>query len=256
MMKISAVTAALLLLFLTGACSREPSGQTETGSRVGQEAGSEAIQETGSEAGLTAGPEAVEETIPEAGQETGSEVGQETFSETGQATASGTGQEPASPAAMPSDAPHADILLTAPPEISLTDSLSSLYEPFSLGFGVGEWCWLENGQTVASISCGASPLDMDPEKAEKLKVPDYNGMDSVPYLLSCQVLPDSVLLREWDIQSLGDMEAKPLSETEYSEILPIGLKKDRVYELVATWDEEKLEERFFSGVVSYHFLTE
>ena len=68
LMKISAVTAALLLLFLTGACSREPSGQTETGSRAGQEAGSEAIQETGSESGLTAGPEAVEETIPEAGQ--------------------------------------------------------------------------------------------------------------------------------------------------------------------------------------------
>ena len=97
---------------------------------------------------------------------------------------------------------------------------------------------------------------MDPEQAATLDVPDYNRLDSVPYLLSCVVLPDRILLREWDIQELGVAEAEPLSETEYSEVLSIELKKDRVYELVATWEEEKLDERFFFGEASYLFLTE
>ena len=81
-------------------------------------------------------------------------------------------------------------------------------------------------------------------------------MDSVPYLLSCVILPDRVLLREWDIQDLGSTDAEPLSEAQYSGALPIELKKSRVYELVAAWEEEKQEERSFWGEASYLFLTE
>ena len=173
-------------------------------------------------------------------------------------TSSEAGSEPApaSPAVGTSEKAHADVLLTAPPEITLSDSLSSANTSFTLHSGTGEWSWVDKDEITTSVACGSAPLDMDPEQAATLDVPDYNRLDSVPYLLSCVVLPDRILLREWDIQDLGVAEAEPLSETEYSEVLPIELKKDRVYELVATWEEEKLDERFFFGEASYLFLTE
>ena len=151
---------------------------------------------------------------------------------------------------------HADVLLTEPPEISLTDPLSSTYMTFTLRSGTSEWSWADKDGITSSIACGCAPLDLDPEQAATLDVPDYNRMDSVPYLLSCVILPDRVLLREWDIQDLGSTDAEPLSETQYSEALPIELKKGRVYELVAAWEEEKQEERSFWGEASYLFLTE
>lgn len=228
------VFAAILLLSLplTAACSGgtaslpAESSEAESGSLPGAADGTEVSTEAGS--------------IPET----------EASSEAGSIPA------PAPSAAASSDAPHADVLLTAPPEIGLTDSLSGTYAVFTLRSGTAEWSWADGDGITSSISCGSAPLDMDPEQAEKLEVPDYNRLDSVPYLLSCVILPDRVLLREWDIQDLGSTDAAPLSETEYSEPLPIELKKDRVYELVATWAEEKLEERSFYGEASYLFLTE
>ena len=159
-------------------------------------------------------------------------------------------------AAETSDSAHADVLLTEPPEISLTDPLSSTYATFTLRSGSAEWSWADKDGITSSIACGSAPLDLDPEQAATLKVPDYNRMDSVPYRLSCIILPDRVLLREWDIQDLGSMDAEPLSETQYSEALSIELNKNRLYELVATWEEEKQEERSFWGEASYLFLTE
>ena len=124
-------------------------------------------------------------------------------------------------------------------KLMYTPSLSSTYAAFTLRSGTSEWSWADKDGITSSIACGCAPLDLDPEQAATLDVPDYNRMDSVPYLLSCVILPDRVLLREWDIQDLGSTDAEPLSETQYSETLPIELKKGRVYELVAAWEEEK-----------------
>ena len=191
-----------------------------------------------------------DETETEAPSEAGSDAETEASSEAGSEPA------PAASAAAGTDAPHADVLLTGPPEISLSDSLSSANTSFTLRSGNSEWSWADGDEITTSIACGSAPLDMNPEQAAKLEVPDYNRLDSVPYLLACVILPDRILLREWDIQDLGSTDAEPLSETEYSEVLPIELKKDRVYELVAAWEEERKEERSFWGEASYQFLTE
>ena len=232
MKKRCAVFLAILLLSLTAACSgrtaARPAEPTET--------------ESGSIPGSAAGTETEAET------DTGSTTEAEAPSEAGSASS------PA-PSAAAATA-HADVLLTAPPEISLTDPLSSTYAAFTLRSGTSEWSWADKDGITSSIACGSTPLDLDPEQAATLDVPDYNRMDSVPYLLSCVILPDRVLLREWDIQDLGSTDAEPLSETQYSEALPIELKKSRVYELVAAWEEEKQEERSFWGEASYLFLTE
>lgn len=234
MKKRCAVFTALLLLSLTAACSGRTAAQPPESS------------------------EAESEIIPGSTDESGTETSSDTSDESEMETSSEAGSEPApaSPAVGTSEKAHADVLLTAPPEITLSDSLSSANTSFTLHSGTGEWSWADKDEITTSVACGSAPLDMDPEQAATLDVPDYNRLDSVPYLLYCVMLPDRILLREWDIQDLGATEAEPLSETEYSEVLPIELKKDRVYELVATWEEEKLEERFFFGEASYLFLTE
>lgn len=234
MKKRCAVFTALLLLSLTAACSGRTAAQPPESS------------------------EAESEIIPGSTDESGTETSSDTSDESEMETSSEAGSEPApaSPAVGTSEKAHADVLLTAPPEITLSDSLSSANTSFTLHSGTGEWSWVDKDEITTSVACGSAPLDMDPEQAATLDVPDYNRLDSVPYLLYCVMLPDRILLREWDIQDLGVAEAEPLSETEYSEVLPIELKKDRVYELVATWEEEKLDERFFFGEASYLFLTE
>ena len=243
MKKRCAVFLAILLLSLAACAGRtaarpaEPT-ETESGSIPGSAAGTETEAETDTGSTLETEAPSGTESTPET----------ETPSETGSTSA------PA-PSAAAATA-HADVLLTAPPEISLTDPLSSTYAAFTLRSGTSEWSWADKDGITSSIACGSTPLDLDPEQAATLDVPDYNRMDSVPYLLSCVILPDRVLLREWDIQDLGSTDAEPLSETQYSEALPIELKKSRVYELVAVWEEEKQEERSFWGEASYLFLTE
>ena len=230
------VFAAILLLSLslTTACSGRAVSQPAESSEPESSNLSSSADETETEAPSEAGSDAETEASSEAGSE----------------------PAPAASAAAGTDAPHADVLLTGPPEISLSDSLSSANTSFTLRSGNSEWSWADGDEITTSIACGSAPLDMNPEQAAKLEVPDYNRLDSVPYLLSCVVLPDRILLREWDIQDLGSTDAEPLSETEYSEVLPIELKKDRVYELVAAWEEERKEERSFWGEASYQFLTE
>lgn len=246
MKKRCAVFTALLLLSLTAACS----GRTAAQQPEASEAESKIIPGSTDESGTETSSDTSGESEMETSSDTGSKAETETSSEAGSEPA------PTASAAASSEAPHADVLLTAPPEITLSDSLSSANTSFTLHSGTGEWSWADKDEITTSVACGSAPLDMDPEQAATLDVPDYNRLDSVPYLLSCVVLPDRILLREWDIQDLGAAEAEPLSETEYSEVLPIELKKDRVYELVATWEEEKLDERFFFGEASYLFLTE
>ena len=256
MKKGSSVFAAALLLSLslTAACSGRTAAQPAESSEVESQNLSGSSGETETETTSGTGSEA--EASSEAGSTTETEASSETGSETETPSEFGSETAPAASAATATDAPHVDVLLTGPPEITLSDSLSSAYAPFTLRSGTGEWSWMDGDEVTSSIACGSAPPDMDPEQTATLEVPDYNRLDSVPYLLSCVIPPDRVLLREWDIQDLGSPDAEPLSETEYSETLFMELKKDRIYELVATWEEEKLEERSFCGEASYPFLTE
>ena len=253
------VFAAILLLSLslTAACSGRTASQPAESSEPESSNLSSSADETETEVSSEAGSESETEASSEAGSEPETEASSEAGSEPEtEASEAGNEPAPAASAAAGTDAPHADVLLTEPPKISLSDSLSSANTSFTLRSGNSEWSWADGDEITTSIACGSAPLDMNPEQAAKLEVPDYNRLDSVPYLLACVILPDRILLREWDIQDLGSTDAEPLSETEYSEVLPIELKKDRVYELVAAWEEERKEERSFWGEASYQFLTE
>ncbi len=152
-----------------------------------------------------------------------------------------------------------DLLLTSAPEIGLEDTLSSNLERFVVQPGSYSWNWTDNGEMVGLEACGSHPLSIDLEKLEKtkiLKIPDYNGLEDVYYILSCTKMPERVTIREWDISQSGETETAEPSVKVYAgqEMLP--LKPDKIYELVAEWPEENLKEQGFFGEASYVVVTD
>lgn len=157
--------------------------------------------------------------------------------------------------------PVLEIPLTEPPEISLTDSLSSTSsDSFTIFSGNYSWNYkadkLLDGEEVRGIvACGVHPLELDEEKAEKMYVPDYNQMEGAMYTVSCPVMPDRITVTGWDRADLGDLECPAKEMTAYESSFLIQLKTDMVYELKAIWEEDKLADRGFSGEASYLLLT-
>lgn len=153
-------------------------------------------------------------------------------------------------------APSAGILLTSAPELTLVDALSSTWNRFVIQSGNYEWNVMEDGEVQSIIACGSHPLDAVMEDAERLKVPKYQRMDEVLYMLGCTVPPDRLTLMRWDASALGDMEAEAEETRTYEGDTSICLKPGKVYEISAVWDHEKMEERGFSGTALYGFITE
>ena len=135
--------------------------------------------------------------------------------------------------------------LTSAPKLYLSDALSSTMNRIELQSGNYSWSYLDNGETTSMVACGVHPLDKGAGGEEKVKLPDYNGIDFVSYLVS-----------EWDAADEGNVEAKPNYEKVYEEAFFIEVKPDKIYEITAIWKDEKLEERGFSGEASYVLKTE
>ncbi|RJW52501.1 hypothetical protein DXB25_04055 [Lachnospiraceae bacterium OM02-31] len=146
--------------------------------------------------------------------------------------------------------------LTSAPKLYLSDALSSTMNRIELQSGNYSWSYLDNGETTSMVACGVHPLDKGAGGEEKVKLPDYNGIDFVSYLVSSEASPDSILVSEWDAADEGNVEAKPNYEKVYEEAFFIEVKPDKIYEITAIWKDEKLEERGFSGEASYVLKTE
>ena len=149
-----------------------------------------------------------------------------------------------------------DLLLTSAPEIGLVDVLSSNWQSFTVQPGNCSWNWRENGEMVGQVACGSHPLDVDPEKTKRLKIPHYKGQEEVNYRLSCARMPGRVTLHEWDISQLGKAETAEPAVKVYTGQVMLPLKPDKVYELVAEWPEEDLEEQGFFGEARYVVVTD
>lgn len=149
-----------------------------------------------------------------------------------------------------------DLLLTSAPPMGLKDALSSNMQQFIVQSGNYSWNWLENGKRAGIEACGSHPLGIDREKTDILKIPDYNGLKEVDYILSCTRMPKSVTVREWDISQLGKAETAEPSVKEYTGRWVIPLKPDKVYELIARWPEEELAKQGFFGEASYVVVTD
>ena len=152
--------------------------------------------------------------------------------------------------------PSVDILLTSAPELTLVDPLSSTWYRFAIQSGNYEWSVVKDGEVQSVIACGSHPLDRVTERTERLKVPKYQRMDEVVYMVNCTVPPDRLTLVQWDVSALGDTEAAAEETRTYEGDTNICLKDGKVYEITAEWDSEKLKERGFSGTASYGVITE
>lgn len=154
--------------------------------------------------------------------------------------------------------------LTEPPELTLTDSLSSQLNIVSLTSGNYSWkrepdrsqSELEKDQAICVEACGIHPLEQDGEKAEKIHISDYNQMDGAPYTVSCPIMPDKVTVTGWNAENLGELESPAEETAVYEEQFLIHLKADMAYELRAVWEEDKLSDRGFSGEAGYIFMTD
>lgn len=149
-------------------------------------------------------------------------------------------------------------ILTEPPKIRLSDSLSSTLNSFSVSSGNYEWYCGDGGEMRGVIACGSAPLnEAVSESAEKLEVPEYNRLDAVPYRLSADVQPDEITLIRWDAADIGKTEAEAEEEKVYDEEpFLLELNGGKVYQVTAEWKEEKQEERGYYGTAEYVFVTE
>lgn len=149
-----------------------------------------------------------------------------------------------------------DLLLTSPPVISLSDPLSSTWEPFEVLPGNYSWNYESGKEMTGVIACGAHPLE-ETARLDKLELPKYKNMDTVPYMIGLDAAPDRLIVRKWDAADAGNVQAEELSIiTIYEPVLLLNLEPGRIYELAAIWEEEKTDQRGFNGVAGYIFATE
>lgn len=142
-----------------------------------------------------------------------------------------------------------------PPALKLSDTLSSTLNEFEVTSGNYTWNYLEGGAMTGVNACGAHPLYEAKDK-ERLTIPRYNKLDSVSYSVSVSIKPDRITINEYSIEDLGNTDASPLSSKTYEDVIMPELKKGRVYELTAEWDEENLEKNRCYGTAGYVVVTD
>ncbi len=143
----------------------------------------------------------------------------------------------------------------SPPSFVLGDPLSSTAASFEIYPGNYNWNYKDGDEMAGVIACGVHPLD-DIER-EKLKLPRYNGMEAVIYMLSTDVSPDMLIINVWDAEDIGNTQAETGAElTLYFPVSMLELEIGKVYEFTAVWAQEKLEQRGFYGDAGYTLVTE
>lgn len=145
--------------------------------------------------------------------------------------------------------------LNSPPNIKLSDSLSSQINSFTAKASNYEWTYIEKGEEIGITACGLSPTDINIEDIEKLKLNNYNKIDYTPITLTADAAPDFITISEWDITAAETKADADSTETLYDTFF-INLKPNKIYEITAEWERSKIKERGFSGNASYIIVTE
>lgn len=156
---------------------------------------------------------------------------------------------------------HLAVLLTGAPVITLSDALSSSMGQLELqlgNYGNYEWNYKDNGQMEGGVTCGAAPLDKEEaDYMPVLTIPDYNGLESVVYSVRAVISPDSIVLKEWDISDIGNLEAEPKRVVDhFCQPYFFKMKKNAVYEITAVWERSNLDVKGFCGKASYVVRTQ
>lgn len=160
------------------------------------------------------------------------------------------------------------ILLKEPPKLGFSDMLSSKMNEFVISPNQYDWTYLDAKLTEGGVydfanasEVGKSATGLHPTEAAKmtewLRLTEYQGSDTWLYRLSCDVLPDKVLVKEYSIYDLGDVYADVRSEKVYTkDMLLIELVPGRIYEITAIWDRSHYEECGYYGEARYVLVTD
>ncbi len=159
-------------------------------------------------------------------------------------------------AELPKEETQNQEILQSPPTMLLQDSLSSRLDFFEVDAGSYSWQYRDGDMMRGGEACGNVP-QIDVKGKEWLQLVSYNKLDYVPYTMSFSMQPDCVTVREYDLLSLGDMDAEVIAETVYAEaFVSIPLKPRRIYEVIAEWDESNLDDYGCYGTAYYTFATD
>lgn len=146
-------------------------------------------------------------------------------------------------------------VLTTPPTMYLQDALSSYWNEFSVESSTYGWSSLtEEGKVLCVDAAAKHGISGEVKGKEWLQVHEYRNHDAW-YMTKFEVYPDSMSIREYDLLDLGDMNPELLSEAD-ADLGLLELKPRRMYEVTAVWQEDKFEERGFSGTAIYVFATD
>lgn len=150
-----------------------------------------------------------------------------------------------------------DTVLESPPNLQLSDSLSSTFNTFSVSPSNYNWTYKkESDEMVNIIACGRHPLDVNIEQIEALKVSHYNGIEGAFYACNFEALPDRITVTEYDSSEIGTTQKVQEITTEYEDSSFVNLKPEKVYYITAWWEQDFLESRGFYGQASYQVLTD
>lgn len=146
-------------------------------------------------------------------------------------------------------------VLTTPPTMYLQDALSSYWNEFPVDSSTYGWSFrTEDGKVLCVDAAAKHGISGEVKGKEWLQVYEYARHDAW-YMARFEVYPDSMSIREYDLLDLGDMNPELLSETS-TDVGLLELKPRRMYEITAIWQEERFEERGFSGTATYVFATD
>ncbi len=146
-------------------------------------------------------------------------------------------------------------VLTTPPTMYLQDALSSYWNEFPVDSNTYGWSHLtDEGQVLCVDAAAKHGISGVVKGKEWLQVHEYSRHDAW-YSATFEVYPDSMSIREYDLLDLGDMNPELLSEAD-ADLGLLELKPRRMYEVTAVWQEDKFEERGFSGTATYVFATD
>lgn len=160
------------------------------------------------------------------------------------------------------------ILLKEPPLLGFSDMLSSQMNQFVVSNNGCSWTYIDAPLTEEGVydfakgnEVGIAATGLYPTVAAKLvdwlTLPQYQGVDTWLYRLSCDVLPDEVIVREYSLYELGNENAEVRSEKRYTkDMLLIELLPARVYEITAIWDKAHYEECGYYGEAYYVLVTD
>lgn len=149
-----------------------------------------------------------------------------------------------------------DVFLTAAPDIELIDAGPGAADSFLVKPDYYIWSWQDGNELGTVNVCGRPPLEAAADQEDILKLRDDSQQEEADYIFHCEIMPETLIVREWEVSQSGKANPTEPSERIYKGSEKIWLKHDKIYEIVAKWSRKDGEGKGFCGEGSYVIVTD